>query len=327
MSLSLGTKASTSVIALQHAGNVTLFDVDEMESAMSAAVTGDTIYLNEGTFDGFTITKQVSIIGAGENTIINGSVKVTMSSDSTTLTSRLLDALTIEGFIYNTTVLTGMEIRKCTFQGIYFSANVYDVLIESCYCTGEGTYTSTSAYCFKLSTYVQSMTVQNSKIHTIIGCGATYDAAVFLNCNIYEVLGGDSSGNSYSTSYPAFCGIIMNSIVAGIVYKSSSYYYLSPYATLINVLYGSSYLVTYSQNSNCIQYSSPLTETTLECVLTTTELEDYEYLGNDGTVVGIYGGTTTYSLTPSTPTVESSTISVDTANKKLNVTIKVTTNS
>ena len=82
-------KAQAAKVALQHDGNVTLFNADELQKALDASVDGDIIYLNEGTFRGYvTISKKVSVIGAGENTTIDGSL--TVKSDGV-----LVDALQI----------------------------------------------------------------------------------------------------------------------------------------------------------------------------------------------------------------------------------------
>jgi len=46
----------------------------------------------------------------------------------------------------------------------------------------------------------------------------------------------------------------------------------------------------------------------------------------DGTIIGMFGGTSPYNLVPNVPTVTESKVSVDTANKKLNVSLKVSAN-
>ena len=47
------------------------------------------------------------------------------------------------------------------------------------------------------------------------------------------------------------------------------------------------------------------------------------YLGTDGTQVGVYGGTTPFTLDPQVAKVTESTFTVDTTNKKLSVKLKV----
>ena len=48
-----------------------------------------------------------------------------------------------------------------------------------------------------------------------------------------------------------------------------------------------------------------------------------EYLGTDGTQVGVYGGTTPFTLDPQVAKVTESTFTVDTDAKKLTVKLKV----
>ena len=62
------------------------------------------------------------------------------------------------------------------------------------------------------------------------------------------------------------------------------------------------------------------------CLLDEATLVNNKYLGTDGTVVGSGGGTTPYTLVPSTPKVTDYTIRVDPDTKKLNVNIKVSAN-
>ena len=55
----------------------------------------------------------------------------------------------------------------------------------------------------------------------------------------------------------------------------------------------------------------------------TSNLQSNGYLGTDGTVVGIYGGETPYTLVPSVPKVTSSDLQLDNEKKQLNVTLTV----
>ena len=48
-----------------------------------------------------------------------------------------------------------------------------------------------------------------------------------------------------------------------------------------------------------------------------------DYRGTDGTEVGIYGGSTPFTLDPQVAKVTESTFTVDTTNKKLSVKLKV----
>ena len=48
-----------------------------------------------------------------------------------------------------------------------------------------------------------------------------------------------------------------------------------------------------------------------------------DYRGTDGTAVGVYGGSTPFTLDPQVAKVTESTFTVDTTNKKLSVKLKV----
>ena len=63
--------------------------------------------------------------------------------------------------------------------------------------------------------------------------------------------------------------------------------------------------------------------TDCECSYNTSTLQSYSYLGTDGTVVGIYGGETPYTLEPTVPKVTDSNLQLDMENKKLNVNLTV----
>ena len=52
-------------------------------------------------------------------------------------------------------------------------------------------------------------------------------------------------------------------------------------------------------------------------------LKNQNYIGNDGTVIGICGGNTPYTLVPSVPKVTESSLKVDTKKQELNVTLSV----
>ena len=55
-------------------------------------------------------------------------------------------------------------------------------------------------------------------------------------------------------------------------------------------------------------------------------LQSNDYVGTDGGIIGMFGGDIPYSLVPNVPTVTKSKVTVDTATKKLNVTLNVTAN-
>ena len=73
----------------------------------------------------------------------------------------------------------------------------------------------------------------------------------------------------------------------------------------------------YKENSNG---STFLDETSLEAKY---DLASKDYLGTDGTIIGVYGGTTPLTLDPQVAKVTESSFTVDTTTKKLTVKLKV----
>ena len=89
--------------------------------------------------------------------------------------------------------------------------------------------------------------------------------------------------------------------------------------TLFNTYDGS--IGSSSSKTNCYfisEYDGACDQNTLE-----SRVDLSEYLGTDGTQVGVYGGTTPFTLDPQVAKVTESTFTVDTDAKKLTVKLKV----
>ena len=89
--------------------------------------------------------------------------------------------------------------------------------------------------------------------------------------------------------------------------------------TLFNTDRGS--IGSSSSKTNCYfvsDYDGACDQNTLE-----SRVDLSEYLGTDGTQVGVYGGTTPFTLDPQVAKVTESTFTVDTDAKKLTVKLKV----
>ena len=89
--------------------------------------------------------------------------------------------------------------------------------------------------------------------------------------------------------------------------------------TLFKSYYGS--IGSSSSQTNCYfvsDYDGACDQNTLE-----SRVDLSEYLGTDGTQVGVYGGTTPFTLDPQVAKVTESTFTVDTDAKKLTVKLKV----
>lgn len=301
--------ASLSSIMLQHNGSVTMFDSDKMTAAIAAAVKGDTIYLSEGSFSGaFTINKEISIIGAGQDTKIQGDI--TIAIDNTpTLTAHLLDALSISGNTVNVTkALKNLKIRKCYINKLSFSAAVTDLNIDRC--------NLASLY---PGTYVKSGNILNSYISYFRGESGQPNTINMINCNINSV---------YNYNYYAAATFI-NSIIN--TYENNSTF---TNCVFINSYYPSNFVIASSSSvQNCYningvswtQYTEDKTKVSYYTI-SVDWLKENNCLGTDGTIIGMFGGTSPYNLVPNVPTVTESKVTVDMATKKLNVSLKVSAN-
>jgi len=132
-------------------------------------------------------------------------------------------------------------------------------------------------------------------------------AVVFNHCNVAWAQHEGGMGNNASDRYDT-----NNTYINCILHRID-------YATCLNCLYDEQYynpslISCYSLNYNCDENLSPNG-------LTPEDLETAGYLGNDGTVVGITGGDSPYTLKMDTPNVVDHKVDVDNVNRKMTVTL------
>ena len=304
---------TNSKILLQHEGGVKVYDSNQMTQALADAVKGDTLFLSEGTFAGFDLTKEVMIRGCGTTTIITGAVKIAVAGNPT-FSAPLLDALKIDNSLTVSQPCNKLHIRKCKITGdISFSAKSEDVLIDRC------SNINSDFKKFSISSDIVSMTVMNSVIAYLNTNGFTGNVATFINCNIlsrYSEIANQTFINcifgygGYATSSSSSTTKLTNCTLLYCLYDA--YSYGSSNSNVGNSILQSCYGVNYG-----------------EYLLTGMSKDDLlanGYLGNDGTIVGIYGGNTPFvsDMLPAAPKVTDQSISLDLENKKLNVSLKVT---
>ena len=276
---------------LQHNGEVTLFDGNDMQLAEYTAVDGDTIYLTLGTFKPFTVNKKITVRGTGETSIIDGSVDISIPG-SQKLTSPVLETLAVSGNVTVKADVNDLILRKCKVASVTFSGNIDGGVIDRCYITNTLTLTS----------YIKGLTVVNTKIYSVKANNGATNNTTFVNCNFYDLF----------TDY--FAGTIINSIIQNRHGQTlSSTVLINTVINRYNLLIGSSSITQNCKFVNTQDYVSS------SCNCT----PDNSYLGTDGTIVGIYGGDTPYTLVPSVPKVTSSDLDLDNVNKVLNVKLTV----
>ena len=300
---------TNSKILLQHEGGVKVYDSNQMTQALADAVKGDTLFLSEGTFAGFDLTKEVMIRGCGKTTIITGAVKIAIAGNPT-FSAPLLDALKIDNSLTVSQPCNKLHIRKCWITGsISFSAKSEDVLIDRC------SNSNSNRNTFTMSSNIVSMTVMNSIIAYLNSSGGTGSVATFINCNILS---------RYSE--------IANQTFINCIFGYGGYYtshYELNNCTLLNCLYNTCIYNNFNSNVGNSILQSCYGVNYGEYLLTGMSKDDLlanGYLGNDGTIVGMYGGNTPYDLnmSPAAPKVTESSVKLDLENKKLNVSLKVT---
>ena len=290
--LAVGANAANDGKAILHHDKkpTAIYDADKLSDALSAAVAGDTIYLSAGTFPTFTLEKAITIKGAGTNTKISNGVIIDIPG-SPTLTSSLLEAVEVNGAITVKSDMTNFLIKMVKTYDLQFANQQNtNALVDRCY-LDKFTITSTMTDFYVRNSYIWNLTSTSLKFNkcNFINCRIQGDwnkaAGRFINCELLRI------GNDYLTI------------------KSSILSYTLVYSYFIGVD-PSSYLekVHYDANRDWLSVDDRLNK---------------GYICKDGSVVGVEGGKTPYTLTPSGPKETSSTVKVSDSDKKLNVSITV----
>lgn len=304
------------LVTLSHNGELSFFDnLYAFESAYNAAENGDTIFLSKGEFvlngGAFTIKKRLSVVGNGYDSNIVGNIYINMKDNSdSVMDAPLFDGVRLDELVfsvydpYNSSYYTlspksrdnlgETEIRRCWIK--YLSGAGYagtKVTIDKCYLE--------KVDFFGIE---DNVVVKNSKFN-----GRTDDymyGITAINCNI-----------SLASCYPrTMISCIFQKFDHGDPNKNGSH-------SIINsVLDFNPTVYTHDCYIKIYDPENPLLDDNLDCPL---NLEELGYLGQDGTVVGIYGGESPFSESPSVPTVdtEKSSVDYDAENNKLKVSITV----
>ena len=290
--LAVGANAANDGKAILHHDKkpTAIYDADKLSDALNAAVAGDTIYLSAGMYPTFTLDKAITIKGAGTNTKISNGVTIDIPGNPT-LTSSLLEAVEVNGAITVKSDMTNFLIKMVKTTDLQFANQLNtNALVDRCY-LDKFTITSAMTDFYVRNSYIWNLTSTSLKFNkcNFINCRIQGDwnkaAGRFINCELRR------TGNDYLTI------------------KSSILSYTLVYSYFIGVD-PSSYLekVHYDANRDWLSVDDRLNK---------------GYICKDGTVVGVEGGKTPYSLTPSGPKETSSTVKVSDSEKKLNVSITV----
>ena len=297
---------------LQHGDQVTVFKtMNALIEAYNAAVDGDVITLSEGTFNSVTISKSITIYGAGFEDCDSTATRVTKISGTLNIgqSGVNLNKVHIEGCYLggvsvgvngsSETLVTSLCIKRCLFTGITFNNSpMQDFLLTENVIMGDVVGNSqftvesgqiNNCYVQKRIMYFNNCLDKISVDHCIIYGGAHTN--VFYTNDIF----------AYNDIYQFSTGINMQNCVLG----GHSYYLTNATDCFFDV--GVENIFTDGTNG---VYSA---ERTFEI------RQPDVWIGTDGTQIGIHGGTG-WNKMPSIPSIKNLELNIE--GPQLNVTFE-----
>lgn len=302
--------AQALVATLTHGEEIQMFyGPFAFQNAFKAAENGDVINLSGGSFQSTTITKAVTVRGTGVDdanpTYITGDFDINIPEEVT-------ERLTFEGCRISNTITI-----KSTLQNSYFlKDNVHHVAVP--YDTGaikNGNFVNCKLEGMTLDGK-SSVNFLNSCVTDFTNFAENDANATFINCVITVLYG--MFGEYLSSSQ------LINTILVydKEAHSHSSLPITSSALNCVAIGYDSAYQEINSAincriaNMDIFQDSDKFKDLTEEA--------KKEYLGNDGTPVGMYGGILPYDTTPSYPRITKMNVAnKTTADGKLSVEIEV----
>ena len=333
-------------ITLSHQGKTTDFAYNQMASVMEAAVDGDTIYLSPGYFEGdFVIDKKVAFIGSGADTdngwkncsYYGGNNKIIVKlPENTELSARLFEGIYWGdiSFKYQTSI-ENVVFKKCWVNGynISIDAVIKSILFDRCYING-------SNYCTSNVKKAISRNCQISDLHTWNYDGNDENTWQFINCTIDPSNYGYDDGN-YHTFCPIYRGTFINCIIDNDEnhdeIRNAGYCLYDPRetetkssASFTNCLFykpleGREIFYGATVQNDMYFDASSLDDNWDNKIrnFSKEKLQENNFFGNDGTVVGCYGGKNPYSLKQIQTTITSSKVHFDKDKKQIQIKLKV----
>ena len=303
---------------LNHEGTIsTFYGAQAWKNAHEAAVNGDVITLSSGTFVAVNITKAITVRGAGmgidptvvvEPTVITGDFNINIEDSGSS-------RLTLEG-IYSNNRITYTNVvnplfLKCRLNEVTGSGTT-NILKDASFIHCRIAkwlllYENCSASCVNSvvqrpqsgDSYTSNFEFLNSVI-VADNLGYTHSSS-FKNCIIIE--GEWSSVNNDCTAYNCI-GLENSDMFSKITNNTNKI--VSDYATLFKTYTGATLEKLDSENFQL------------------TDEAKTQYLGMDGTEVGIYGGNLPFDPTPSNPQITKCNVAAkSSADGKLSVDIVV----
>lgn len=322
------------IVTLSHSSNLSTFTgEDALAQAYEAAVDGDVITLSPGVFVATDINKCITLRGAGCKPMAsNGYVPTqVVGTLNITVPAEYSSAPTLEGFeaLGNVNLqrsgekMAPINFLKCRFNsGVYGSginlnatscifastlhsknySNGYKNTTLNCYnciiqwAQSDGLYTSSNSYA------IGKITATNC----ILGYYYDLPRSVLVNCIVIDKNGYDLSSEC-----------LANNCVG------MNHYYGDGRNIFANVYAPNTMLEGYRPYSSIFKtladiYNLPYGET-----YELTDEAAAKYLGEDGTQVGVYGGTSPFNLSLTNPQITKFSVSSATEGSQLKVKINV----
>lgn len=320
------TTAETGRIFVQHQGVIAhSYAPADMAKAIEVAAEGDTLLLANGTYPSrFTIGKSISIIGA-DATYIN----CQGNTDCITLKSATTDSLKVHLENLNTTSSNGLriELYNAMENGTYYSLthpvrlSLYKSRILEVR-TSEGNMAKVNSFFDRCIVSYQTglrhpaqATFNNSEILNLGEC----DNIRANHCHIMNIRNIDNS-------------LIINSIIEDISSKDYDNNEGTPSTVIAHSLYHTTDQVYALQNCSASKETLLKTTFPFTCKYSRDQLASNNYLGTDGTVIGIFGGSVPSNVTDATsliaptnrPRITNQSVDWDESKTKVKVNAKVT---
>lgn len=335
-------------ITLSHQGKATDFAYNQMANVMEAAVDGDTIYLSPGYFEGdFVIDKKVSFIGSGadsdngwKNCTYYGSSNnkiIVKLPENTKLSARLFEGIYFEdvSFKYQTSI-ENVVFKKCRIgYKNSIDAVIKSILFDRCSINGDYYYTGNVKKAISRNCQIRSLDIELYE-------GNDENNWQFINCTI------DPSTYSYNDengNYHNYCPIYRGSFVNCIIdndenqngIRNAGYSLYDPSdtetkssASFTNCLFYKPLEGREIFNGATVQNDMYFDASSLDDNwdnkirnFSKEKLQENNFLGNDGTVVGCYGGKNPYSLKQVQTTITSSKVHFDKDKQQIQIKLKV----
>ena len=284
---SFSTAYAQSLIALLHNDTTTLFTT--IPAAVTAAVSGDTIYIPGGSFPAFNIDKSLSIIGVGHNPDSTVATGMTLISGHILMTNSNCDGSVFTGLRVNGNISPNgndndnVQVSRCFANGIYADA-----------AQGSENWTVSECIVGELVAYFNNSFMSNnlitSQMSSVVNCQIEnniflYGAYPLVTCNlslvknnIFYYITINSSSNIENSLFNN--NIWSSGNLSNGVFGNGNIGTGNIYDPNFDGLFDDFSYSTYSGNmENLYQFDFHLVNPA------------YNTGGTDGTPIGIYGGT------------------------------------